>query len=300
MSIEAIAYVKTLDLGEHETAAARLLLYVVGENTFNDSFVCRLSQKQLGFEAGRITDRTVRRLLDKLEQGRIILRPGTRKRIAENGQLAGDVIRIVGFKRWYFRNHAEGKRRAVKQSRPADKMSAGGAGANGSDQRTNCPEASGHRSPLASGQQVSAAYKDTRTSKSVPLARDARSEGLNSDLEGKGVRDRLRQNVGGPKFAAWLADMAFELSGDLVIATSPERFKAEWAERHFAEKILAACRAEWPAARTVTIRHGLPHAAQSGAAAPGGSGGARESATASCEKHASGMTPTASPDGGTP
>jgi hypothetical protein len=39
MSVEAIAYVKSLDLGEHEKKA-RLLMYVIGENTFNDTFNC--------------------------------------------------------------------------------------------------------------------------------------------------------------------------------------------------------------------------------------------------------------------
>lgn len=265
VSIEAIAYVKTLDLGACESAAVRLLLYVIGENTFNDSFLCRLSQEQLGYEAGRISDRTVRRHLDKLEEDRIILRPrnadGSRKRIADTGQMAGDVIRIVGLKRWYNRNHAEGKRRAVKHPRPADKMSGGGSDGEGDSQRTNFPVATGQQCPLATGQQVSGAYKDNRTRKSVPLARDARSEELNSGLEGKGVRDRLRQILGGPKFGAWLADMAFVLRGDVVLATTPDALKARWAQQHFAEKILAACQAEWPAARTVSIRTGGSHGA---------------------------------------
>lgn len=247
MSIEAISYAKTIDLGENESAAVRLLLYVIGENTFNDSFVCRLTQTQLGYEAGRISDRTVRRHLDALEAGRIILRPGKRKRVAETGQLGGDVIRLVGFKRWYYRDHGPAKKRFEKG--PADKMAAGQNGRWPADNR--CPQ--------ASGQQVSGPYKDTRTSKSVPLARERASEDLNLVLEGKGVRDRLRQTLGGPKFGAWLSDMSFEEGRDgVAVATCADKLKSAWAIKHFSQAILTACQAEWPGVRTVTIRQGKP------------------------------------------
>src|SRR5438874_1915325 len=66
MSIEALAYVKMLELGDRESHATRLIMYVIGENTFNDSFRCKLGQEQIAFEAGRMGIRTLRRHLNSL------------------------------------------------------------------------------------------------------------------------------------------------------------------------------------------------------------------------------------------
>lgn len=250
MSIEAIAYAKQMDLGAAENAQARLLVYVIAENTFNDSFVCRLTQAQLAYEAGRVSERTVRRHLDALEGARVVVRPKAQRR-ADGGHMLGDVIRLRGFKRWYLRDHG-GRRNGGS---PADKLSGGKRATGGQVVRppadTCCPP--------AAGQQVSGAYKDNRTSKSVLKARGARaSEELNLVLEGKGVRDRLRTALGGPKFGEWLSDMSFTLDGDLVIGTTAAPLKLRWAQQHFVEPILAACRAEWPQARTVSLRLGEP------------------------------------------
>lgn len=270
MSIEALAYAKQMDLDGAESAQARLLVYVIAENTFNDTFVCRLSQEQLAYEAGRVSERTVRRHLDALEAARLIVRPRAQRR-AGGGHMLSDVIRLRGFKQWYARDH--GRRKAGS---PADKLSGGGANVSrGSRAATGGqfvrPPAD-TCCPPAAGQQVSGAYKDTRTSNPVPSGAHARSEGSNSVLEGKGVRDRLRITVGGPKFAEWLADMAFVKTGDAVTATTATQIKARWARQHFEKQILDACRAEWGHVRCVTIAAGVPPCvalAPAGPAAPG-------------------------------
>lgn len=100
MSIEAISYVKTLEL--RRARKASLLLYVIGENTFNDTFRCLLGHEQLGYEAGRISVRTVSRHLVLLEEeGRILRRP----RFNSDGGRAFDEIEIVGFAEWYTAQH---------------------------------------------------------------------------------------------------------------------------------------------------------------------------------------------------
>jgi len=153
VSIEALAYVKSMDLGVLESAQTRLLVYIIAENTWNDTFVCRLNQDQLAYEAGRVSDRTVRRHLDQLEEARIILRA---ERRSTSGNILPDLIRLVGYKRWYWRDHAKHHRAS-----PPDKLSGGkklrqAAPATGQIVR---PQAD-NRCPPASGQQVSATYND--------------------------------------------------------------------------------------------------------------------------------------------
>lgn len=154
MSIEALAYAKQLDLGAHECAQARLLLYVIAENTFNDTFVSRLCQEQLAYEAGRVSDRTVRRHLASLEEAGVIIRAARRN---QHGHAGNDVIRIRGFKRDYLARHPKARRKS-----PADNLS-GGTAPTGQIVRqppdTCCP--------VATGQQVSGSYKESRTSTPV-------------------------------------------------------------------------------------------------------------------------------------
>lgn len=154
MSIEAIAFAKQLDLGEAENAAARLLLYVIAENTFNDTFVCRLCQEQLAYEAGRVSDRTVRRHLATLEAARVIIRAGRRD---SHGHASNDIIRIRGFKRDYLMRHGK-----LRRKFQADILS-------GRDAPTgqNVRSPADNRCPVASGQQVSGRYKESRTSNPV-------------------------------------------------------------------------------------------------------------------------------------
>lgn len=160
MSIEALAYAKQFDLGAEECAQARLLLYVIAENTFNDTFVCRLCQDQLAYEAGQVSERTVRRYLERLEGARVIIR---RERWKSNGggKLPDD-IRIRGFKRDYLRRNP--KARAARNAAKSipDKL-AGLGGQSGQFDRFKAD----NRCPVQSGQQVSGIYKDSRTSNPV-------------------------------------------------------------------------------------------------------------------------------------
>ena len=112
MSIEAIAYVKSMDLAECEKA--RLLMYVLAENTFNDSCICVLGIEQLAYEV-RLNERTVRRQIDALVEARFLLR---KRRYPEAGGRLNDALRIVGFKRWYRDNHASAKRAHKARTKP--------------------------------------------------------------------------------------------------------------------------------------------------------------------------------------
>ena len=187
VSIEALAYAKQMDLGAHECAQARLLLYVIAENTFNDTFVCRLCQDQLAYEAGRVTDRTIRRHLTTLEEAGLIIRAARRN---QHGHAAHDVIRIRGFKRDYLARHPKARRKIQP-----DNLS-GGASPTGQIVRqpadTCCP--------VASGQQVSGTYKDSRTSipvliDSPPPPRAVQPQGGEGDLFdfANGLPKRWRQ-----------------------------------------------------------------------------------------------------------
>lgn len=121
MSIEALTFAKKMDLGKCEGAQARLLVYVIAENTFNDSFLCRLCQEQLAYEA-RASESTIRRHLRALEEARIILRRRARD---EDGRLGNHVIRLVGYKRWYNTQHADSQRKFRARHRPPVNLTGG-------------------------------------------------------------------------------------------------------------------------------------------------------------------------------
>lgn len=158
MSFEAIAYAKQLDLGGAESAAVRLLVYVIAENTFNDTFVCKVCQDQLAYEAGRMSERSVRRHLKDLEDARIIVRRTVR---GSGGHVARDDIRLVGFKRWYWRDHAK-KHRRYRAVQAANLAGSEGGEPSGQIGR-QLPDST---CPPATGQQVSGRYKEDRTSTS--------------------------------------------------------------------------------------------------------------------------------------
>ena len=63
VSIEAINYIKSCDFGANENL--RLMMFAIAENTFNDSFVCKLSREKLARELGpRKNERTARRKIE--------------------------------------------------------------------------------------------------------------------------------------------------------------------------------------------------------------------------------------------
>ena len=243
MSIEAMAYVKRMDLGACEKN--RFLVLIIAENTFNDTCICAVGIEQLAFET-RKHERTVRRQLDELIAAGLVLR---KQRYPSSGGRITDALRIRGFKRWYLGNYDAAKRAHKARETSADHGQKGRSVPGKMSGRATGQQMSG-----VTGHQVSGTYKETRTTPVLKDARGAREEDLNLILEGKGVRDRLRTILGGAKFAAWCADMAFVLSGDVVTASTPAPLKARWCQQHFADPILAACQAEWPGVRTVSIQ----------------------------------------------
>jgi hypothetical protein len=238
VSIEALAYVKTLDLGANENAQARLLLYVLGENTFNDTFICALSQEQLAFEAGRVHERTIRRHLDELCQARILIRKSRYRSATSSGRLH-DAVRIVGFKRWYLANYGAAKAAHSKGGKP-DKMS----GKHTGQIARFKPDS---RSPVQTGQQVSGTYKDTRNlpvkSKRAPVS--AREDSI-FDSRVKCVLEILEKRIGADKFEAWFSKVAFAFSGAKLIGVTADKAVRDWITKNYELMLLGICQAHFP------------------------------------------------------
>jgi hypothetical protein len=95
MSIEAIAYVKSLPSGRIYRPA-RALVIVIAENTFNNTGECRVGQQVLCVDAD-ISERTLRRYLQRVETAGVIAR---RPRGRKNGGRLTDAITLVGFMEW--------------------------------------------------------------------------------------------------------------------------------------------------------------------------------------------------------
>jgi hypothetical protein len=246
VSIEAIAYIKSRDLGAADSAQARLLLYVIAENTFNDSFVCRLSRDQIAYEAGRVSERTVRRHISDLIEARVLIR---RENYAAKGGRDIDDLRIVGFKKWYLANH-----RKNRQSIP-DKLSGKGGGHGGQSVRAYRTNGVGH-----TGQQVSGIYKDNRTSTPV-LSEEARERADDLGFEGKAARDHLRQMLGDEVYVAWFQGMGFAFADDgRVTARAANAFKAKWIAQNYERPLLDACRKVNASVTSVAVTG--PHAAK--------------------------------------
>lgn len=94
MSIEAIAYAKTL---RGMKPGERLLLYVIAENTFNDTGKCRIGSDELAFQMG-VSIRTVHRYVavvrDKLGLIKMDKQP------KPDGGSSFAHIELVGFVQW--------------------------------------------------------------------------------------------------------------------------------------------------------------------------------------------------------
>jgi DNA-binding transcriptional ArsR family regulator len=106
MSIEALAFAKITDLGAAESPAARLLFYVIAENTFNDSLMCRVGQAELVYQT-RGAMRTMQRHLSALVNAGIIT-------VSRSGGVGAgrlpDAITIVGFGDWLAHERARHSR----------------------------------------------------------------------------------------------------------------------------------------------------------------------------------------------
>lgn len=138
MSIDAITYAKTLDV---DNPMSRLLLFIIAENTFNDSGLCRVGQQVLAHDC-RASERTVRTHLKKLDKATAI---AIKAQPLPGGGRAPDTIELVGFLDWL---------RAVRGKPEPAKF----AGSKGGPNRQN--------RDTRTGKQVAGSNKN-RTSRSV-------------------------------------------------------------------------------------------------------------------------------------
>lgn len=243
-----------VDLQDAGNAQSQLVLQAIARHADWLTGACFPSQEALGVMA-KCTDRTVREHLSKLEDAGFITRTPRRK---ENGARQPDLITLVGYKDWITALREGGRVEKPKTACKDELIDGGGTPPEESSGRLGTPpeDSSGPPGRLSSappGRQSSGYYKQSLNFKGTEDARGARAEVSDFVLEGKVVRDRLRETLGGARFAAWCADMAFVLSGDVVTASTRDRLKARWCREHFVAKILAACQAEWPGVRDVRI-----------------------------------------------
>lgn len=202
MSTEAIAFSKLVELGEHETASARLLLYVIAENTFNDSGLCRVGKAELALQL-RMSASTVLRQCKTLEQAgriKVHLRPG-----AGEGRKPDD-IELIGFKQWLSTQRA-----AFGVSTPAEPQHLGG-------QSVNLPERGNPSKSTKTGggnpSLMTGSYKESRTSSRT------RKEPNNSQFEKKegGIRPAIPITFGSASWRAWIEHLKGKGRDDLAEA----------------------------------------------------------------------------------
>lgn len=166
MSIEAIAFVKTLDV---DNPTSRLLLFIIGENTFNDSGLCKVGQSIL-VEETKSSERTVRRHIAELVE-KNVLKP--HPQFKEGFGREPDAIELLGFRDWYA---------ATRSPQPAKLASLANGESSPQANRSNWPDQSGHLLASSMRPLLAGSYKDNRTSKSVQESAQAR-EDSNSDLK---------------------------------------------------------------------------------------------------------------------
>jgi hypothetical protein len=110
VSIEAITYVKLLDLGELEGGNLRLLLYILAENTFNDSGLCKVGQQEIARQTRSSTRSVIRRLI-ALEDAKSPIIERIARYLPEGGRKT-DAIKLCGFSEWLEeQQESKGKRR---------------------------------------------------------------------------------------------------------------------------------------------------------------------------------------------
>lgn len=96
MSIEAMTFVKFMDLGDLECPSKRCMMLIIAENTFNDICMCLVGQEEIGRQM-RMSDRSVQRHQKDLADGTVIKK---HRRTAKCGGRLVDGIEIVGFREW--------------------------------------------------------------------------------------------------------------------------------------------------------------------------------------------------------
>lgn len=96
MSVEALAFAKRTELDGAESDGARLLFYVIAENTLNDTCLCKVGQAELRYQT-RGSLRSIQRRIAAMEaEGKIkVARQG-----GEGKGRKPDHIEIVGFREW--------------------------------------------------------------------------------------------------------------------------------------------------------------------------------------------------------
>lgn len=141
MSLDAISYSKRIAA---PSPAAKLVLFIIAENTFNDSGMCRVGQRVLCEDTG-LSESSVRRHLWSLERCgaiRIHIQPGC------GAGRRPDAIELVGFLEWLVDQQG---RQPVKMTGRGQPVKTRG----------------GNRSLLTGS------YKEYRTSDSVQVKEDA-------------------------------------------------------------------------------------------------------------------------------
>ncbi|MGL4395867.1 MAG: chromosomal replication initiator protein DnaA, partial [Hyphomicrobium sp.] len=90
----------------------------------------------------------------------------------------------------------------------------------------------------------------TRSTERGPSASDANAV----DGRGQKVRAVLRAQLGEDIFTSWFNAMEFEaFDGRMVRVSVPVKFLRNWIQAHYAEHLLAACRAEFKTAERVEV-----------------------------------------------
>jgi hypothetical protein len=245
MSIEAMTYVKTVDLGKAELA--RLTLMIIAENTYNDSGLCRIGKAELAFQVRRSAATVKRhcRLLVKHKHIRVLIKPGN------GGGREKDEISIVGFLEWVARLRDATNPRSSRSSSGKPPSARGQSviltdRATGQESRVN---GGGNRS------LVTDYKKDSRT-RLRTSAREGAKDSKSGLSEGKGsvVRAALAQRLGHAVYEAWFAKVEFgAFDGRVLRLEAPEAFIARWIASHFLDDVRACAGQEFPGVEVVSI-----------------------------------------------
>lgn len=167
MSVEALAFAKLTDLDDAEGPSARLLFYVIAENTFNDTGLCKVGKAELAYQM-RASASTVQRQAQALEAaGKIKVRI----RAGEGVGRKPDEIELLGFKKWLSSQRATAAGSSVSQNGEPQNIA-------GAIRQVDVLGNPSKRTKKGGGNPslVTGSYKDTRTSTRT-------REGANSNLK---------------------------------------------------------------------------------------------------------------------
>jgi hypothetical protein len=250
MSIEAISYVKSLDLGDCECSSARLLLYVIAENTFNDTGLCKVGKAELAYQA-RVSKSTVQRQAEKLDSAgfiKVMVRAGN------GGGRMPDEILLVGFLEKLARDRGESIPRSVQSKGKPQGVGGQNVILTDRGKTSKTPSQEGGKTSL-----VTPSIKESRTSsRTSEDARDRASEGFDFESSevkrGQVAMAALVSRLGADVVRAWFAKMTFGAQLDSCLyVTVPEPLLKRWIETNYGDDLAEAARAEWPEIEMVRI-----------------------------------------------